>query len=174
MKMRWLAVMMFLATGVVAGANLLSNAGFEDDLNANNWSTTWGSFVRDTWNNPPEGMYAAYLRGSWSGSDNGGIIQSAPAIPGTKYQLSALFYFDNNWTASTRLMKIEFFDDANQLLASESSSLDKLKEGKWVKESVSAKAPEGTTRLQVVFEASGIGADGALGIDSVELAPVTP
>lgn len=174
MKTLWLAVLVLFGMGLLAGANLLSNAGFEDDVNAGNWSTTWGSFIRETWNNPPEGMNAAYLRGTWSGSDNGGIIQSVPGIPGTKYQLSAFFYFDNNWTASSRLLKIEFFDDASQLLDSKSSSLDSIKEGKWVKESVSATAPEGTTRVQVVLEASGIGAEGALGIDNVELSPVTP
>jgi len=169
----WIAVLL-MSFGAGARANLLGNAGFEDEIGDDNWTTTWGSFLRETWNNPPEGGYAAYLRGSWSGNDNGGFIQSAPAVPGTRYQLSALFYFDNNWTASSKFMKLEFFDDAGQLIDSTSSSLDTLKEGKWVRDAVTATAPEGTTRIQVVFEAEGVGADGALGVDQVELLPVKP
>jgi len=163
--------LVLLGVCVVAGAeNLLKNPGFEDELGSDNWAPAWGTFVRETWNTPPEGSYAAYLRGSWCGTgDGGGVIQSVPAVPQTMYNVSASFYLDNGFTAASKVLKLEFFDDSGKVLTAFTNSLTGLKDGKWTEESISAESPDGAKRVQVVFEAIGVGADGTIGADNFVL-----
>lgn len=164
--MCWSAVLLVVCARLAQG-NLLVNPGFESTLDADNWGTAWGTFSREPWNHPPEGAYAGYIKGGWGGGDNGGVIQSVPAIPGVKYRLSGRFYCDNGWTAASKALKIEFFDEGGHLLDSRVSDLSRLKDGNWIEEGIAATAPAGTVRLQVVVEASGIGPDGTLGVDNL-------
>ena len=154
-----------------AGAqNLLKNPGFEDELGPDNWAPAWGTFSRETWNTPPEGTTAAYLRGSWCGAgDGGGVIQSVPAAPATVYSVSASFYVDNGFTAASRVLKLEFFDDTGKVIEAFTNSLTDLADGKWTEKTLSAQSPAGTTKVQVVFEVSGVGGEGTMGADNFVL-----
>jgi hypothetical protein len=150
--------------------NLLKNPGFEDALGPDNWAPAWGTFTRETWNTPPDGTYAAYLRGTWCGAgDGGGVIQSVPAVPGAVYAVSASFYLDNGFTSASQVLKLEFFDDAGKVIEAFTNSLTDLADKKWTEKSLSAQSPAGTKRVQVVFEATGVGTEGTIGADNFVL-----
>lgn len=164
-----------LMVGVLGGvltaqANLLLNPGFESPLSTNDWSVTWGSqqFARETWNNPPQGSYAVYLKGTWAGGDNwGGGLQVVTNITaGGFYNLSASFYWDNNWSASYQAMKLEFFNASAVMLVAYTNLLQGLPEATWTLRSISGTAPAGSAYAQVVFEGSGFGNAGVLGADN--------
>ncbi|OQA29541.1 MAG: hypothetical protein BWY59_00223 [Verrucomicrobia bacterium ADurb.Bin345] len=162
---------------VTAQGNLLLNEGFESALSAADWSTTWGAgqFTRQTWNTPPEGSYAIYFYGGWSGGDTwGGGLQAVNAgiAPGIEYDLSAEFYWDNGWSAASQMIKLEFFDSGANLLAAYTNTLSGLTEATWVTQSVSGTAPAGSTYAQVVFEGSGFGAGGVLAADNFSLVAI--
>ena len=169
-KLLGCVVFLFSLCAASSAQNLLKNPGFEDELGADNWAPAWGTFSRETWNTPPEGTYAAYLRGSWCGTgDGGGVIQSVPAVPGTVYSVSASFYLDNGFTAASHVLKLEFFDDADKVLEAFTNSLTGLADSKWTEKSISAQSPAGTKRVQVVFEATGVGGEGTIGADNFVL-----
>lgn len=171
-KIMWCGLMVGLLIGALtAQANLLVNAGFESPLSANDWSTTWGSqqFARETWNNPPEGSYAIYLKGTWAGGDNwGGGLQAVTGITaGLTYNLSASFYWDNGWSASYQAMKLEFFNASAVMLVAYTNYLQGLPEATWTVRSITnVVAPVGSAYAQVVFEGSGFGGAGVLGADN--------
>lgn len=175
-----LVAMVMVAAVTAAQANLLVNYGFESELSASDWSSIWGTgqFARETWNTPPEGSYAIYLYGGWSGAtDFGGGLQaiSSGITAGDTYDLSASFYSDNGWTAASQLMKLEFFDSGANLLAAYTNTLSALPDAAWATRSVSGVAPLGSAYAQVVFEGSGFGANGVLGADNFSLtAQVVP
>ncbi len=153
-----------------AGANELANSGFEEELGESNWKFTWGSFEVEEWNNPPEGQWAGYIKGTWAGKgDSGGIIQAVEGDPSATYELSAQFYMDGGWSCEKQAFKLEFFDAEDNLLYAEIRDLDNLRDAQWTRKKMLVMAPEGTTRVQVVFEASGVGEAGVLGIDAVLL-----
>lgn len=152
------------------GVNLLANPGFEESVGADNWSTRWGTFGVETWNVPPEGTSAAYIKGAWGGGeDKGGCIQALPVTPDVEYFVKASFYTDNGWTAAAKAFKLEFFDEAGQLLKAFTDDLQGLKDGQWMERSLRALAPGNAVLAQVVIEASGIGGEGVLGVDNVTL-----
>ena len=162
-------VLLVACVGVRAG-NLLANPGFEEELGADNWAPAWGTFSRETWNMPPEGMYAGYIKGSWCGAgDGGGVIQALPAVPAKVYTLTASFYLDNKFTAGSRVLKLEFLDDAGRVLEAFTNTLTGLKDSRWIEESISAESPAGTTKAQVVFEAAQVGESGTIGADNFML-----
>lgn len=169
-----------LAAGAMVGqANLLLNPSFENALSSSDWGTTWGSgqFARETWNNPPDGSWAIYLKGTWAGGDNfgGGFQQVTSGItPGWEYRLSAYFYWDNNWSAQYQAMKLEFFDSNWQQLAAHTNYLQNLPEATWTLREITATAPANTAYAQVVFEGSGFGSEGVLGADNFVLVTTIP
>lgn len=176
MRRSWMSVhaaAAVVAFAMTAEANLLLNAGFESALSAQDWSTTWGAgqFARETWNSPPEGSYAIYLKGTWNGGDNyGGGLQSVTGITaGLTYNLSASFYWDNGWSSSYQAMKLEFFDSGNTMVAAYTNYLQSLPEATWAVRTISGVAPVGSVRAQVVFEGNGFGANGVLGADNFVL-----
>ncbi|MBN1268180.1 MAG: hypothetical protein JXB04_01210 [Kiritimatiellae bacterium] len=150
--------------------NLVLNPGFESEPGPGDWSVVWGSFSREDWNRPPEGDYAGYIRGNWGGdTESGGAIQRVQVEPGKVYVLRARFYTDNGWAATSRAMKLEFFDGDGALIETYSDDLSVLREGRWMEKSITGWAPEGTALAQIVFEANGLGDKGVLGIDDVVL-----
>jgi hypothetical protein len=171
MKMLIAIAAVVLGVCVVSDAqNLLKNPGFEEELGPDNWAPAWGTFSRETWNTPPEGTSAAYLRGTWCGAgDGGGVIQSVPAAPGSVYAVSASFYVDNGFTAASEVLKLEFFDSSDKVIEAFTNSLTDLTDGKWTEKSLSAQSPAGTKRVQVVFEATGVGGEGTIGADNFVL-----
>ena len=169
-KLLGFAVVLLGLCVVARAENLLKNPGFEEELTGENWAPVWGTFSRETWNTPPEGTSAAYLRGTWCGAgDGGGVIQSVPAVPGTVYAVSASFYLDNGFTAASQVLKLEFFDNAGKVLEAFTNSLTGLVDKKWTEESITAQSPAGTKRMQVVFEATGVGGEGTIGADNFVL-----
>ena len=162
-----------LAMALSAQANLLVNYGFEQPLSASDWSSTWGNqqFARETWNSPPEGTYAIYLKGTWAGGDNyGGGLQAVPGITaGLTYNLSASFYWDNSWSASYQAMKLEFFDSGANMLVAYTNYLQGIPEATWTLMTITGAAPSGSAYAQVVFEGSGFGNAGVLGADNFVL-----
>ncbi len=165
----WFLAAMLVA--VSARANLLENGSFESPVRTNDWSNTWGSFAVEAWNSPPDGVYAAYLKGSWATlGDFGGTVQKIDRItPGTGYELKAKIYADNGWSADTKRMKLEFFDEQHVLLYAVTNDLALVTENRWTEYTLSATAPPRSTHAQIVFEASGIGGPGVLGFDDVRL-----
>jgi hypothetical protein len=163
-----------LAAAALAGtahANLLKNYGFESALSTQDWSATWGNqqFARETWNSPPEGSWAIYFKGTWSGGDNyGGGLQVVTGITaGLTYNLSASFYWDNGWSSSYQAMKLEFFDSSFNLLAAYTNYLQGLPEATWAVRSITnVVAPVGSALAQVVFEGNGFGSAGVLAGDN--------
>jgi len=170
-KIGWMVTL--AALGIAAhAANLLENPGFEWETGERDWSIQWGNACREAWNDPPEGGHAMYIGGSWRGQDNGGLIQAVPVEGGKQYLLKGLFYCDNNWKARDKMLKLEFLDSAGEVLKTYTDDLKGLKNERWVKRDIAGKAPENAVRAQVVVEASGVAADGVLGIDDLVLEPV--
>lgn len=153
----------------VSRANILVNPGFETEIGATDWSIHWGTFSRENWNKPPEGKFAGFIKGDWAGDDRGGVIQALAASPETQYTLTAKFYCDNGWQAQTQVLKLEFFDGDGNLLKTFSTDLAKLAEQKWTEKKVFGVSPAGTAKAQVVFEATGVGKAGLLGVDGFDL-----
>lgn len=169
-KLLGIAAVLLVVCAVAGAENLLKNPGFEDELGPDNWAPAWGTFSRETWNTPPEGVSAAYLRGNWCGAgDGGGVIQLVPALPETVYSVSASFYVDNGFTTASKALKLEFFDEADRVLEAFTNSLTRLEDSKWTEESITAQSPAGTKRMQVVFEATGVGGEGTIGADNFVL-----
>lgn len=170
MKVLLALVIMAVTVSAAWAVNLLANPGFEESVGADNWSTHWGTFGVETWNVPPEGTSAAYIKGAWGGGeDKGGCIQALPVTPDVEYFVKASFYTDNGWTAAVKAFKLEFFDEAGQMLKAFTDDLQGLKDGQWTERSLRAIAPEKAVLAQVVIEASGIGGEGVLGVDNVTL-----
>ena len=169
MKTSVLSAIMVCAAAV-AVANVLENSGFEADVGEEDWSTRWGNFGIESWNNPPVGHLAAFIKGKWGGGAlNGGCIQSVPVTAGIEYELKGRFYLDNGWTAETKALKLEFFDQDGVLVRTYADDLTELKDKQWVEIVLRGKAPDDAVRAQVVLEAAGIGEDGVLGADAIEL-----
>lgn len=163
-------VLVIVFVAELALGNLLDNPGFEWELGPENWSVRWGNVGVESWNNPPEGHFAAYIKGKWGGgAENGGVIQVLPITPGLTYVLKVRLYVDNGWTANRKELKLEFFDDDGILVRSFADDLKELKEGKWVVISLQGNAPADASRAQVVLEAEGVGDEGVLGADAFEL-----
>ncbi len=162
-----------LGLALNAQANLLLNYGFESPLSASDWSATWGNgqFARETWNSPPEGSYAIYLKGTWAGGDSwGGGLQAVTGVTaGLTYDLSAYFYWDNGWSSTYQAMKLEFFDSGANMLIAYTNYLQGLPEATWTVRTISGQAPVGTAYAQVVLEGNGFGANGVLGADNFVL-----
>jgi hypothetical protein len=176
MKRLATTLLCIIAATTTGAQNLLENSSFEYGTRADNWGNTWGTFILERWNTPPDGIFAAYIRGGWAGAGNlGGMMQSVTNIvPGTTYRVKGLFYFDQGWTAKNKALKIEFFDNAGSLLLAETNELTSLTDGHWVAQMISAVSPPASARAQIVIEASEIGGGGVLGADLVEMEAVVP
>jgi hypothetical protein len=174
---RLATTLLCIIAATTAGAqNLLENSNFEYGERADNWGHTWGTLILENWNTPPDGIFAAYIRGGWAKAGNlGGLMQSVTNIvPGTTYRVKGLFYFDQGWTAKYKALKMEFFNNAGVLLLAETNELTNLSDGHWVAQMISTIAPPESARAQIVIEASGIGGGGVLGVDLVEMEAVVP
>ena len=165
-----------LAATAAGAQNLLHNSSFEYDARPDNWGRTWGTFCLDSGNKPPDGIFAAYIRGSWCGDGIlGGLMQSVTNIvPGRTYRAKGFFFVDNGWIAKRKALKLEFFNDSGSMLLAATNNLAGLQNHTWVERSVEATAPPRTARAQVIVEAVGIGRNGVLGADVLELEAVDP
>ncbi len=174
---RFAIICLLASTAASAGArNLLLNPSFEYSAQPQNWGHTWGTFIIESWNTPPDGIFAAYIRGNWcKAGTGGGCMQSvANIVGGATYRLRAYFYMDNGWTAQKKAVKLEFYNDAGTKLSGATNTLAELQNHAWIRMSVQAVAPPETARAQVIIEASGISGPGVLGVDLVELEAVDP
>jgi hypothetical protein len=172
-------------TGITFG-DLLFNASFETQstngsANARFWDTengggvdssdVWGNAERADWNTPPAGSYAVYLKGTWSGSDFGGIWQRVTAAPDTLYEVTGDFYTDNGFTG-LNAFKLEFLDSSRTFLTAYTNRLTDLVDSTWVTRDVSGVSPANTAFIQVVFETGSTGAGGVIGGDNFNLTAV--
>ncbi|MFH0880457.1 MAG: hypothetical protein V2A34_12145 [Lentisphaerota bacterium] len=185
MKKIWITVclVLFCMSAGSSMANLLQNAGFETEgtnsMTAQYWlwgapdihGSYWGSASRENWRSH-SGTWEGAIKGSWCGLDSGGWWQESSGKAGVTYSLSAWFWADNSWTnQQTQGMKIEFLSGAQNgqtLLGTVSNSFSGVGET-WVQKTVQGVAPEGTTWIRAVIYADGVGAEGALQVDDVEL-----
>ena len=175
MKRLATTLLCIIAASTAGAENLLHNSSFEHEARADNWGRTWGTFILESWNKPPDGIYAAYLRGGWCGTNFGGFMQSVTnVIPGTTYRLKGFFFVDNAWTAKKKALKLEFFNDSGTMLLSATNDLAGLQNHTWEERAVEAIAPPNTARAQIIVEASGISGNGVMGADVVELEAVDP
>jgi len=178
-----IAIAAFAMSGLaIASANMLQNAGFETEstLGANaaqNWKMNdpdehgdvWGNATRENWR-AHEGEYEATIRGTWANEgDFGGLWQEAAATAGTMYRVSAQFWADVNWTATTQELKIEFWNaDRSQMLGANTNAIVGVGES-WTEVSVDGTAPEGAAWVRAVINVAGAGEAGALQVDDVVL-----
>jgi hypothetical protein len=130
---------------------------------------TYGSARRENWR-AQDGFYAMAIRGTWAGAgDSGGVWREVPAIPGTTYRFTAWTWADAVWSASTRELKIEFWNaDRSRPLASTGLSLDDTGES-WQETSLENVAPDGSAWVRAVIHVAGAGPEGALLVDSLTL-----
>jgi hypothetical protein len=167
---------------LMASANMLQNASFETasttgENAAQNWKMgdpdehgdAWGSATRENWR-AHEGVWMGAIRGTWSAAgDFGGWWQEIAATPGSTYHASAQLWADGSWKADVQEMKIEFWNgDRSTMLSAVTNALTDIGEV-WVEKTLDGTAPEGAAWARVVINASGIGAEGALQIDEVDL-----
>ncbi|HMP77194.1 MAG TPA: hypothetical protein PKE12_12935 [Kiritimatiellia bacterium] len=166
--------------------NLVYNGSFEAESAfsygfAQNWKMNdpddhgdaWGSAARENWR-AKEGEFLMALRGTWAETgDFGGVWQEAEGRANQAYRLTAWFWTDEAWTATTQEMKLEFWNwDRTELLGSATLPLEDLA-AEWRQRELNATSPDGTEWVRVVFNVSGAGQTGALQLDDVvlELAP---
>ncbi len=170
----------------LAMGNLLVNGGFEtatgDSTNALRWdgssgagvdsSSRWGNSSRENWNTPPEGSYAVYLKGTWSGLDYGGIWQRVPISSSvSNYTITGSFYQDNGFSqTATANLKLEFYDSSYNFLYSVTTNcLTGLGNATWATRSLTTTSSWNSAFAMVVFETGGTGAGGVLGGDDFRL-----
>jgi hypothetical protein len=171
---------LLLAGSLCAQANLLQNASFEtagtDATKAQYWQwenpdqngSVWGTASREQWR-AHSGTYEAALAGSWAGDTQGGWWQQAAAEPGVTYTASAWFWADDGWTAVDQGIKIEFYDATlTTPIHTVTNQISGISTN-WQQETVQAVAPQDAAYVRVVIYVWGVGANGALQFDDVEL-----
>ncbi|HBA84681.1 MAG TPA: hypothetical protein DCZ95_11355 [Verrucomicrobia bacterium] len=169
-------VLLAAATSAQAGfGSQVLNGGFNQQGStpdfAAHWESgdggMWGGSARTGWNNHDGDGYANLFKGNWGGFTYAGTWQYAGPVQGNaRYELSAWFLMDNVWAASSCMLKIEWYQDA-QLLSSSQLPLGAFAQGVWVKKILAAKAPATANHAHVVLTADGIGPWGALYMDDV-------
>jgi len=176
-----------------SGINLASNASFEvqgsTNYTANCWEWDHPDTHGDHWNDASKpasrphrenwrahsGSWEATIRGQWQTwmEDFGGWWREGPATPGLTYEASAWFWADdragNYWSADSQELKIEFYDAGFVQLDMQSLSFPDLTGEVWYRKSIRAVAPPDTAWARIVIAASGIGNQGALQFDDVQL-----
>ena len=178
-----LAVVAFTVSGMaIASANMLRNASFETtgtdgEAVAQSWKMNdpdehgdaWGSASRETWR-AHEGAAVGAVRGTWAqAGDYGGFWQESEAMAGTTYRVSAQFYADATWTATSQELKIEFWNaDRSEMLGASTNAIVGVGET-WTEVSVDGTAPEGTAWARAVVNVAGAGEAGALQVDEMVL-----
>ena len=183
-----LACSLMLLPAGMAAANLLNNPGFETQGSTNSqasyweWDvpdqhgSNWGTASREQWN-LIFGSWMGAIRGTWAGAgNNGGYWQEVLATPGTRYRFTGWFYADGDgnqkkWTADAQGMKLEFSNSGGTLIAmAEQPILDAGPN--WVFKSMEATAPANTAWIRVVIYADGVGPEGSLQFDDLDLSTV--
>jgi hypothetical protein len=177
----FLSLSLFLSQSVIAGTNLLKNAGFESAGTSKDaalyWKMNdpddhgdaWGTAIRIDWR-AREGRNIGAVRGSWAGlGDYGGFWQEVEATPGTTYKFTAWFWADGAWRAETQEMKIEFWNsERTDVVGSHVIALHDIGEI-WVQKEIELLAPESTAWVRIVINVTGAGDQGALQVDEVSL-----
>ncbi|MFH0909663.1 MAG: hypothetical protein V1929_12960 [bacterium] len=174
---------LFAVSGLaIASANMLRNGSFETqgadgEFTARSWKMNdpdehgeaWGSATRQTWR-AHEGTSIGTIRGTWAkAGDFGGWWQEAEATVGMIYRVTAQFYADANWKASTQELKLEFWNaDRSRMLGAVTNAFHDVGET-WTEKSVDGTAPIGTVWVRAAINVSGAGEAGALQIDEVDL-----
>ena len=173
------AMAMFASTGLAG--NVLRNGGFElagaqGSETAAEWGDNvsggvWGAAFRTDWQ-ARKGKYAAGVKGSYSGMDYGGWWQSVDVVPGKKYQVSAAFFWDNQWQAETQVLRIEWYKD-DSIVGTEELDLKNIPENEWTPKTLSATAPADADKAHVVLEISKSSNSGVFYMDELAFEEVS-
>lgn len=182
MMKKVLVILAVLAMTGIASANLLYNGDFTiegyDALNADGW-TEWnsGGWVnRETHANGPYGDVDNYHYAIGNGGAiNNGIYQDNPGVAGDIYKLTVDVGQDD-WLKPDGYIKIEFFDDAANLLGFAEHTIyangyDGDVAQPWSNRNVSAMAPAGTTVVRTVLGSRTAADGGTTRFDNATLIP---
>ncbi|NCC51013.1 MAG: hypothetical protein EOM20_07325 [Spartobacteria bacterium] len=160
----------------VLGVNLVANPGWavqgSSATKAQGWEDnvtggTWGNSERSNWNNHDGDGYSDLVKGSWGGNTYGGSWQKMAVTGGSQYELSAWFYTDNGWAATTWQLKIEWYDSSNNGISSEVLDVTGVGQGTWVQKMINASAPANAASANVVLDVAGINSAGAMYMDDL-------
>ncbi len=166
-----------VSNAIPENVNLLRNPGFEtagsSDFDALHWENgnpdthggKYGNSQRANWRSN-EGLWIAAV-GSFE-TKFGGWYQEIPVSPEHDVLLSGAFWADANWTATTREMKIEYYDINYALLGSQSFPLNNVGEF-WITNSVAGSAPANALWARAVVNVDGSGDEGSLQFDSMSM-----
>lgn len=164
----------WLSSTALAG-NVLRNSGFEladakgteaaaewcDNANGG----VWGAAFRTDWQSR-KGKYSAGVKGSYSGMDYGGWWQSVDVVPGKKYEVSAVFFWDNQWQAEKQMLRIEWYK-GDSIVGTEELDLKSIPENEWTPKKLSATAPTEADKAHIVLEISKSSDTGVFYMDEV-------
>lgn len=165
---------MIMAYGSVGFANQVENPGFEvegsEEKFAMHWEDNakggcWGSARRTDWQQR-SGTHAAAVQGSFCGADYGGWWQDCPVQGGSRYELSAYFFWDNGWKADSLEYRIEWYADGVKI-SEDKKQVGKIPESRWTEKIMTAMAPKEADSAHVVLDASGLDVEGVLYMDDI-------
>ena len=172
----------------LVGSNLLNNPSFEIQGATADIASHWmlndpdahgsasGTALRVNWR-ASDGAWSAAIRGTWSGAGTRGDWWQEIPISGTeRYRFSAWFWADDGnpygpWTAAQQFMALDFLarDGGNETVLLSVTQLLAGITQTWQQRSVEAHAPTGANWARVRVTATGVGSDGALQLDEVNL-----
>ncbi len=170
---------------VEAGTNLLRNSSFETEgswaeraahwewNNPNQQGGIWGTASRRDWNKV-SGSWQGTICGTWGGADNGGWWQELVCVPGRRYRFSGYFFSDgegNKWTADEQAIKVEFLTATTNFISQVIADLEDIGPN-WVHKEMEVQTPTNAYLIHAVVYANGVGANGALQFDDLELVEV--
>ncbi|NCC53110.1 MAG: hypothetical protein EOM20_18115, partial [Spartobacteria bacterium] len=168
-----------------SGVNLIKNPAFLQQGSAANRAYHWEGGNPDShggyWGHVERINWGGYC-GEWHGAieakwnsyddDFGGWWQEGPAEAGYTYEASCWIYADRNinntFTAVDYELKIEFYSTTYQLLATELVNFEHDGQN-WHRISAEALAPPSTAWARFVIYCGGMGNQGALRFDNVQM-----
>jgi len=146
------------------GASADRAQGWEDNVTGG----VWGNSERSDWNNHDGDGYSDLIKGSWGGSDYGGSWQKVSVVGGEQYEISAWFFVDNGWSASTWELKIEWYANGS-FISDDILNISGVAQSTWEQKMLSAQAPANADSANLVLNVGGIGSDGAMYMDDLDL-----
>lgn len=172
----------------IVGSNLLNNPSFEFEGANTNIATHWklndpdmhgsasGTALRVNWR-ASEGTWSATIRGTWSGAGSSGNFWQEIPINGTdRYRLSGWFWADDGnpygpWYATEQYMALDFIarsESNDTILLTITQHLSGINQT-WQQRTIEVDSPTGANWARVRVSASGVGSDGSLQIDDLNL-----
>ncbi|OGV44848.1 MAG: hypothetical protein A2X46_17120 [Lentisphaerae bacterium GWF2_57_35] len=178
-----MAAVILVASGeAVLADNLLRNASFEtlgqvvssaDQWDDNDGGGTWGGILCVNWN-AYDANFSMVMPGGWNGAVYGGFWQRVNVVQGQTYIVGARFFKDNNWSAASSLLKVEWYDAEHHMISMDSQSLASIPYGQWTSTHWSFTAPAGASVAHYVVDLSGVAYPGAFYVDTAYFGPINP